>query len=298
MRVKKTGECKRRNQQSLDMDRGKAKEAKQMFQWKNEEMARALPLVNATASQYPLLRSTLRNRKEGTVYVETSHNPSSAAVLSRDGWLYLLGEPFSTGFATRLVEILVNKIREQGLVISWFGMTEKWKQAMHQQANHLEITDHPRIRYHFDPGEYEKERERLAAEAPRGSTVKPIGEELAKALFRKNPRQFAYWKDWQTFCTHGFGFILLRGESILGHALSASVEDGEVEVDIHTVKEYRRLGIARLLTETLIDQCLYLGLSPKWDCSASNEPSNRLAVRLGFEKVTQYDFSLVQQVAP
>jgi RimJ/RimL family protein N-acetyltransferase len=106
---------------------------------------------------------------------------------------------------------------------------------------------------------------------------------------------YTFWSSKETFLKYGFGYVLLDGNKIVGHVISASVEDGEAEIDIQTDLNYRGKGLASLLVSRFIDECHVRSTTPKWDCAHDNVASNKLAISHGFVRVKKYPFCIIKK---
>jgi len=260
-----------------------------------EQQPRALNLVETLDAHYPMLKSTILDKKEGTVYVDDPENPEAAAVLSQDGWFYLLGESQDETFYDQLLDLVVHTVTEKQIPVSWFGMSEGWKKVLEETAD-LEIQDYPRVRYTFDEARFQANKALQPALEDSRYEERPLTSDLVPEVFANRKRLYAYWKDEKTFERCGFGRLLIDGENssrIVAQVLTAAVEEEEIEVDVYTMRPYRLMGMAHYLSVQFIEDCLKREKVPKWDCSVHNEPSNRLAQRLGFVPVREYPFSLV-----
>jgi RimJ/RimL family protein N-acetyltransferase len=87
-----------------------------------------------------------------------------------------------------------------------------------------------------------------------------------------------------------FGYQLIDGKRVVAVCNSFGFEAGSefmVEVETHR-EEDRGKGYATLVATALIDHALERGLSPLWETTEDNIPSQRLARRLGFVQVESY----------
>ena len=57
---------------------------------------------------------------------------------------------------------------------------------------------------------------------------------------------------------------------------------------INSLPKYHRKRVGSYLASLTVSDMIQNGFTPYWDCEQSNEASNRLALRLGFEQVHQY----------
>ena len=84
----------------------------------------------------------------------------------------------------------------------------------------------------------------------------------------------------------GRGFAILKDGGIISVASSYTVYREGIEIQIDTVEEHRRKGLASIAGAALILSCLDDGLYPSWD--AANMESVHLAEKLGYEFSHEY----------
>ena len=84
----------------------------------------------------------------------------------------------------------------------------------------------------------------------------------------------------------GRGMVLLKNGRIVSGASSYTRYKEGIEIEVDTVSEERRKGLATIVCAALILQCLEEGLYPSWD--AQNMNSVHLAEKLGYEFDHEY----------
>jgi RimJ/RimL family protein N-acetyltransferase len=263
-----------------------------MFKVNNEDMRLLIPFLNENNSHYPLLKSIIANRKKGIAYVDSLVNPSITGILSNDGWFYLLGESIDDNFNTKLKEVLLEKVIVDKVSIFWFGISEEWKKKF-VDISSVTIRDYDRIQYKFIDSNYTLKS--TNNHNYYDYRVERITLDNIDEVFKYNNELHTFWENKELFIGSGFGYIILDDNQIIGHSISASIEDKEVEIDIQTDESYRGKGIGEHLASCFINECLKRSMVPKWDCSAENVPSNKLAVRLGFQKIKKYPLSIISE---
>ena len=85
--------------------------------------------------------------------------------------------------------------------------------------------------------------------------------------------------------------ILKSGRIVAGASSRTRYKEG-IEIEVDTIEDERRKGLATIVCAALILQCLEEGLYPSWD--ARNMNSVRLAEKLGYEfdhEYTAYEVS-------
>jgi len=263
-----------------------------MFQIDNENTDLLIPLLNKENSHYPLLKSIIYNKKKGKAYVDCLNKPSVAGVLSDDGWFYLIGEAGDDDFNSQLENFLISRIIVDKVSILWFGIPEEWRKKIVENTT-VVVNDYPRVQYKFFGYDYD-----MYSMMNFEYKLKAINLDNIDEVFEYNKDLYTFWESKELFIKNGFGYILLDDNQIIGHAISASVEDGEAEIDIQTEKQYRGKGIAGYLASSLIEECLQRSIVPKWDCSVENKASNKLAQKLGFQMIKKYPFSIITSLQP
>jgi hypothetical protein len=84
----------------------------------------------------------------------------------------------------------------------------------------------------------------------------------------------------------GRGMAILKDGRVVAGASSFSRYKEGIEIEVDTLKEERRKGLALVSCAALILKCLDEGLYPSWD--AQNMNSVRLAEKLGYEFAYEY----------
>ena len=88
------------------------------------------------------------------------------------------------------------------------------------------------------------------------------------------------------------GMVIMKSGLIVAGASSYTRYNEGIEIEVDTVEEERRKGLATIASAALILRCLDEGLYPSWD--AQNMNSVRLAKKLGYEfdhEYTAYEVS-------
>lgn len=80
------------------------------------------------------------------------------------------------------------------------------------------------------------------------------------------------------------GFSTIVGDEIASVASVFGLSSKYASLSIDTTMHFRRQGLATLACVALIQDCLACGLTPLWNCLASNEASARTALKLGMEE--------------
>jgi len=147
-------------------------------------------------------------------------------------------------------------------------------------------------RYAFHKGGEHFDQEKLREYVrllPEAFTLVPFDEALYhEALKHEWSRDFcSQFASAEDFLTRGVGVAALRNGELVGGASSYAVYSRGIEIQIQTRDDCQRQGIALACGAQLILRCLERNLYPSWD--AANEPSVRLARKLGYLEAGPYD---------
>ena len=134
----------------------------------------------------------------------------------------------------------------------------------------------------------------MAAELPEGYELKEIDEEIYD-LCLPDPVTRDFVSSFESkgkFLELGRGMVILKSGRIVAGASSYTRYREGIEIEVDTVEEERRKGLATIVCAALILRCLEVGLYPSWD--AQNMNSVHLSEKLGYEfdhEYTAYEVS-------
>ena len=136
----------------------------------------------------------------------------------------------------------------------------------------------------FDTAALQKNLDML----PNGYEIKEIDSDLYdKCMEDPVTRDFvSSFADKKQYLDLGRGIVILKDDKIVSGASSYTRYKEGIEIEVDTVEEERRIGLATIVCAALILRCLDEGLYPSWD--AQNMNSVHLAEKLGYEFDHEY----------
>jgi hypothetical protein len=134
----------------------------------------------------------------------------------------------------------------------------------------------------------------IVMELPEGYELKEIDERIYDmCLPDPVTRDFvSAFESKEKYLEIGRGMVILKSDRIVAGASSYTRYKEGIEIEVDTVEEERRKGLAQVVCAGLILRCLEEGLYPSWD--AQNMNSVHLAEKLGYEfdhEYTAYEVS-------
>lgn len=225
-----------------------------------------------------LLLEGLLREGIGTAHVNNVENPT-VSLIGRQIIFFIAGD-----YEDSSVQELLELIPSQGLIFppskEWVNkMKEFWGDNFHTyqrtkfSSNQLDI----------------KHMQEIQKKLPEGLIIEKLTKETITKISKQAKNIISLlFTSLDDFIERNFGFCILDGEKIASLALAASpLYDKHFEIHIETNPEYQRKGLALIICAKIIEYSLQNGLVPHWD--ADNEPSAKLALKLGYTKPEKYN---------
>ena len=220
-----------------------------------------------------LIYSCLQNVM-GKIYVTDTDSPESAMAFV-GCFAFYAGKP-----DRELVEA-----KPDGFIIM-VPQNEEWAKLIEESfADAKRVTRYAiKKDTHFDR-EY---LEGLVKEIPEGYELCKIDSKIYD-LCLEHPATIDFvssFKSKEDYLENGRGMAILKdGRLVAGSSSYTRYKEG-IEIEVDTMEEERRNGLATVASAALILRCLDEGLYPSWD--AQNMNSVRLAEKLGYEFDHEY----------
>lgn len=212
----------------------------------------------------------------GAAYVDDMQNPS--AYMIRIGpFHYFAGEARSSGGLE-----MVKDFQPYTLFMS---ASKGWADAFKQQYGECFVQIE---RYSFSSKKISIEHvKELCQSSAFAKDVKRMDASLVERV--SGQEHFIDVSDFESpadFEERGIGFYVEKDGKIIGAAYSSLVCSSSIEVSLFVEEEYRRQGIATVLSANLVHWCLEHSMDAHWD--AANLESCKLAEKLGYAQTGIY----------
>ena len=214
----------------------------------------------------------------GDAYTNDCENPT-IALLVHNILAFLVGDENDNS-----VQELLDKIPSKQLI---FVPNEKWAEVIKGFWGD-KLRPYPRTKFASDELQIEYMKE-IQSKIPQDMKIEKLDvksinliSEQAKGIIK------IIFPSLDDFMNKNFGYCLKYGDAIVSLALAATpIYDNEFEIHIETDPDYQQKGLAMFVCAKLIQYSLENNLIPHWD--ADNEPSAKLAMKLGFTNPENYN---------
>jgi RimJ/RimL family protein N-acetyltransferase len=125
---------------------------------------------------------------------------------------------------------------------------------------------------------------------PKGFLMQRVDAQLWEKLRKGSYQNAALLKDrllesWGSlgrFEEKSLAYCITDADRIAAVIIGTASFHDIIPIDIEVEEEFRNQGFGYFLTIEFVNECMYRGLAPQWDCVESNPASKRLAEKAGF----------------
>ncbi len=221
-----------------------------------------------------LVTSCLQGMMDSKIYVTDPENPRSAMAFLAC-FAFFAGEP----------DRELASFKPKG-VVGMVPYSEAWAKLIEEcQPNADKVTRYAiQKNAKFDRANLEK----LVAALPEGYEIKRIDGDLYDKCMEIDDFEdgLCHFASKEQYLKMGRGFAAVKDGTPVSVASSYTVYREGIEIEIDTLEEERRKGLAAAVCAKLILSCLDDGLYPSWD--AANMNSVHLAEKLGYQFSHEY----------
>jgi RimJ/RimL family protein N-acetyltransferase len=227
----------------------------------------------------------LAGKYPGKVIVDDLDQPQCALII-KDVWCHLIGNPSSNTFNEALKdELAEKKIIGEKNVLFFVDPSPAWLGVLAGLVENRQPIEMPRRLYAALP-----DNDRLKYSLPDGFELHFIDESLVADIEGELPGDVQKVLDLRTGTDvpdeMAFGFVAVNGRTIAAWSVIDFIVGNVGEIRLVTEGNYRRRGLALATSAAAITYGLAHGLTQiDWDVAASNTGSIRTAEKLGLQLI-------------
>ena len=181
------------------------------------------------------------------------------------------------------VSLLLEKIPQGRLI---FVSNEKWATQLKNYFGE-KLKNYPRTKFSSKNLKV-TEMQELQKKLPKNMQIKKLTKNSIERISEQAKGIISIlFHSIDDFLERNFGFYIEEKNNVASLALAATpIYDNSFEIHIETNPNYQRKGLATIICAKLIEYSLQNNLEPHWD--ADNEPSAKLAIKLGYTNPEKY----------
>ncbi len=259
-----------------------------IYELNRASYGRILPLFRGEKQCIPAC-AVAEGNFPGRIFTDNPEEPRNAIVWALSRWAYIEGDASDEEFLSSLADLIRRTIFPGSLEMqmNWFELyapsAPVWEVALGRALASLNPAPHLESTYLHHRDLYRSRRRELPV--PSEMTLETCDLPIVPA--RATASRFI---SEHLASRKALGCRLLHRDRVVAVCRSNGFElGGEFMIDVDTFStEDRQRGYATLVGTGLIDAALERDMTPVWETTEDNTPSQRLADRLGFVKQVTY----------
>lgn len=232
-------------------------------------------------------RAVIHGNFPGRVFVDNRENPQIALVWAVSRWAYLSYDellPIHKNFIRDVLnnEIIpvIKKIGEKRFEV-YADNNISWDNVLKEAMKEYILDKHYENTFILNKEKF------IACTS---CLEVPDDIEICENTFCIIPEEYEKYVEYDVSISNVFGMIIKKKDSIISQCLNNGfIYDNNYFIDLDTFHNgERNKGYGTLISYKLISKMLEKGYSPLWETTTNNLPSQKVADKLGFEKVNEY----------
>lgn len=239
------------------------------------------PLVQELTEFNLIIKAVIKGVAPGRVLVDNIDEPRSVYMDTPEG-------SFVAGYVGN-PEFIASLRAKTPYLIDLRIHPDDWEPFIGEIIRTKVVGKHLRGYYTFHERRLPNWRSRI----PASHKLKRVDEDTLGSNLRNigqvTGRIDSNWCSIPKFLENGFGFCIIRGDSIISLCLSDCVIGDSCEIGVWTAPTYRGRGFATLVVAGTVEYCLSKGfMNIGWHCLDTNIGSKRVAEKVGFHRTKEY----------
>ena len=229
---------------------------------------------------FPLIADVLLDEQDGVVYTDDPAHPTQAYVEHAFGFAQIFGKCVSD-FERDLERYLLldrcfspQKVRLYAPYLPDF-LTAPEHQAMRSY----------RQRFVIKPEGFSRESH-IERELEKSVSLHDVHEDNVSLIDETFGVVTRFWRNSTDFVRKSNATVVYYNGNPASICYAAAEADRRAEIDVLTLPEHRKLGLARLAVIEFVSRCFRTSLVPLWDCFTNNIGSMSLCKSVGFSAAT------------
>lgn len=270
-----------------------------IIELESEEFHKVQSLFYQTKHLSFTIDAVIAGNSPGRIWVDYLNEPSVGFLWDGYHCYYIAGTTSNTEFNTALKNLLLNKVIPKAI--------EKNREIFKLEYSPKEwepiLEDILKGKHHV-----RKARYFFALNKPLVSEWKDIlpsyfnVRKIDKILLESDIKNInsiideinECWYSVDDFLEKCFGFCVVLTseegeEEIQGWCTGEYLSEGKCGIGIETFRNYQQRGFATAMASAFVEHSLSLNIQPHWDSFTDNHASIRVAEKVGFKKIQDYD---------
>ncbi|QVK19048.1 GNAT family N-acetyltransferase [Mycoplasmatota bacterium] len=257
--------------------------------------------VFSSNSKKFVFESIIEGNTPGGIYINNLDNPELYVIFDGGNFvLYVGGESATYEEYKKCISYIKENILTENLkkeyddciLVSY--TSDIWKNIMLETFNDLTVHHGKRVLYRYDI-------ENINNKFPENHSceIKPITQELLNDSNLENLKFLkeeikGMWGAIDGFIKNGFGYCAVNGNKLISWCTAEFISENYCGIGIETIEEEQKKGVGTAVAANFVKECAKRNLIPHWDSWIRNLPSVKVAEKVGFNKIEEYEVLIVE----
>jgi RimJ/RimL family protein N-acetyltransferase len=257
------------------------------------------PLFHGKTHLTFILDAAIAGNSPMRIWTDETINPKSCLMWDKTHCYYFVGEAENDVFNKKAFELFNQTIIPQAIsndndVYKIEYSTKEWEPFLEKILKKRLPAKRARIFLSLDKLIMKNWRKKI----PKHLEIKQIDQQLLENEITNSKSIIEEinggWGSIESFLKNGFGFCCIVHldnftQKIVGWCTGEYFSNNKCGIGIETVRGYQKKGIATVMASTFVEHCLAADIKPYWDSFANNYASVRVAEKIGFIKIEDYN---------
>ncbi|MAZ01628.1 MAG: hypothetical protein CMN56_00650 [Sneathiella sp.] len=264
-----------------------------MLRLEKEDYGSVYELYKELDYFFPLIASVLLDEQDGVVYADHARSPTQAYVEHAFGFSQFFGNSMKpSGFLEKLKSYLLIERKFYAEKVRLYSPSPSG--SFLSATENVALSE--RQRFHLDQDRFSEQRKVSGANISADIRTHKISRDDLAAIEDSFQVVNRFWRGPEEFLKKANSCLITYRNKFASICYSAATVDGYAEIDVATLPEYRKLGLARHAVTGFVENCHAADVIPLWDCYTNNEGSMALAATIGFIPYNlPYDFFTINK---
>lgn len=245
---------------------------------------------NIVSEDSPSFSGIVSGECKGSLWIDDIENPSLALVYSfAVGGYAIMGNPQKKSVYEHFNNFLINdffaKLKEKNVKDFEFSV-----ESLETQKHILEMFS-DRIIESEDEFFYRKtDKTETKIQIPAEYKIAKVNVNFVELLEHGEydnkkfleERLMESWGSYDNFLNKSVAFVALQQKKIIAVIVGTARFHNIIPIDVETVEQHRKKGLASILTQCFVNECVDNQFVAQWDCVDSNTSSKKTAQKSGF----------------
>lgn len=263
-----------------------------LIELEKKEFEKIEPLSNGSEHMEFTIESML-HKSPARVWVDSKSNPQTAFVWDKSWIFYFLGNPDNKLFNKSIINVIENEIKNK--------IYNQAKIEYHPKEWNDKILDLFKDNFPTIKNRKFLKIDKIKVPDWKNENIKQITKEILESKVKNiesiHDELNQMWNNFEDFLNEGFGFCTILKEngedSIQGWCTGEYFSKEKCGIGIETFSPNRNKGYATLMSAALVDYAQKIGITVYWEAETKNLPSIRVAEKVGFELIQEYQVFIV-----